>query len=115
MVYLGAFHRDPLRAVDWAGVDPVDEVLSADGCRLNLKGSTRGVIPIPTGDDDELQGLLGTFSASLHPLDSAHSPGRGAQTCRCASGPCSCSLRLQDHRQARRDDFGGQAGPIGLT
>jgi hypothetical protein len=67
VVYVGTFHRDRLRDVDWAGVDPIETLLSADGCQLNLKGSTREVVPIPTEDEPELQALLGTFSASLHP------------------------------------------------
>ena len=66
VVYLGTFHRDRLHAVDWAGVDPIDKLLSAEGCQLNLKGSTREVVSISTGDKDELHALLDTFSASLH-------------------------------------------------
>jgi hypothetical protein len=67
VVYLETFHRDRLQAVDWADVDPIEKLLSADGGQLNLKGSTREVVPISTEDEPELQALLDTLSASLHP------------------------------------------------
>jgi hypothetical protein len=67
VVYLGTFHRDRLQAVDWASVNPIDQLLSADGCQLNLKGSTREVVPVSTEDEPGLQVVLSSFRTSLHP------------------------------------------------
>jgi hypothetical protein len=65
VIYVGSFHREDLAHLDWTKVEPVQQVLTAQGAQLQRKGSTHEVIQLSVRDDKDLQNLLDDFAASL--------------------------------------------------